>query len=125
MASVARAEASMFSGTRWTAAGQAGKQVIQFIARLYHHAGLTPILQVLGSAVVISSGGLVNKALLQRQMSFALLARLEFLAAVINGAAAITLACLGWKIWALVIGALANAIASTLLLWLATPWQPQ
>ncbi len=197
--SAPKPEASIFSGARWTAASQAGKQIIQFIvsvvlarllapedfglmamalvvisfidifrdlgttasivqrkelsaellsslfflnvifglltggivmlaapvvAWLYNNAALAPILRVLGLTFVISSFGLAKKALLQRNMFFDGLAQVELLAAVVNGGVAIVLAGLGWKVWALVAGALVSSIVSTLLFWLAVPWRP-
>lgn len=198
--SAPESEGAVFSGARWTAASQAGKQVIQFIvsvvlarllvpedfglmamalvvinfieifkdlgttasivqrkelssellssvfflnvifglltggivilaapmiAWLYNNAGLAPIVRVLGLTFVISSLGLVKKALLQRNMAFDSLARVELVAAVVNGSAAIVLAGMGWKVWALVTGTLLGSITSTLLFWLTVSWRPQ
>lgn len=197
-ATAPKPEASIFSGTRWAAASQAGKQAIQFlvsvvlarllapedfglmamalvvinfvdifrdlgttasiiqhkemssellsslfflnlffgllmgggialgapvVAWLCGNADLAPILRVLGLTLVISSFGLVKKALLQRNMAFDSLARVELLTAVINGGVAVVLAWLGWRVWALVAGTLVSSIASTFLLWMSVSWR--
>jgi PST family polysaccharide transporter len=92
---------------------------------VYGDPRLTPILQVLAVTFPVSSLGLVKRALLEREMRFDRLARVELTATGIRGAAAVAFAFLGWGVWALVGGTITGSVVSTMLLWLVVPWNPQ
>jgi len=94
-----------------------------FVASLYGTARVAPIMQVLGVTFVISSFGLVQRSLLNRDMRFDRLVPIELITTVVQGVTAISLACLGWKVWALVVANIVNSMVSTCLLYWVSPWR--
>ena len=112
---------SMATGSLLTAAGivLAGP-----IAGLLNEPRLAPILQVLSLTFVLAALNSIQMALLRREMAFRSLAVRRLVAVAGGGAAGITLAFLGYGVWALVAQQLANAALSVVMLWRASPWRP-
>jgi O-antigen/teichoic acid export membrane protein len=78
--------------------------------------GLQPVLIALGLIFVIMGAGRVCEALLQREMQFAALMKINFAAQVLGYAApAVVLALLGFGVWALVGATLLQALLRTTL----------
>jgi O-antigen/teichoic acid export membrane protein len=94
-------------------------------ALFFAQPGLTAILRVLGGTLLISSLGLVMRALLQRNLQFGRLAAIDLIASVAYGVVAVILAVTGSGVWALVIASLASAIVPTVLLWFSSSWKPR
>ena len=74
---------------------------------------LTAILRVLGGTLIISSLGLVMRALLQRNLKFGRLAAVDLAASVAYGVVAVILAITGTGVWSLVIASIASSIVTT------------
>jgi len=94
-------------------------------ALFFAQPSLTLILRVLAVSFIVSSLGLVMRALLQRNLQFGRLAAIELTASVAYGVVAVSLAMAGSGVWALVIGSIASAIVPTVLLWFSSSWRPQ
>ncbi|MEW1958806.1 lipopolysaccharide biosynthesis protein [Kineococcus sp. NPDC059986] len=93
-------------------------------ALLFHEPGLTPVLMVLAIGVLITGLSSVQAALLARELRFKQLAKLQVGASVLSTVAALTAAFLGAGVWALVIQSLVLAVATTVMLWIASSWRP-
>ena len=95
------------------------------IADFYELPELTAIVRVLGFTIVISGVKNIQQAYVSRNMLFK-----KFFFATIGGTigaaiVGITMAYLGYGIWALVAQHLFNSIASTLILWFVIKWRPK
>jgi PST family polysaccharide transporter len=80
------------------------------------------VVMALGGTFAISSFGLVPDALLQRAMRFDRLVLIDMLVLISSSTVSITLAFLGWGVWALVAGNLTGAAARSAALVIASPW---
>ena len=95
-----------------------------YIARFYQDVRVTSILRAMSVVFIISSLGLINHALMRRNLRFDILTIIETIALLIDGAVAIVLAVMGFGVWALVYSLLANRLAMTLFLFYTERWFP-
>lgn len=95
------------------------------VARMYGDPRVAPIVAVLAINFVLAGFTMIPTALLNRQMAFDKLALREIGAAAVNGATSITLALLGWGVWALVWGTIAGAVGRALFINLVCPFRPR
>ncbi|QBI20295.1 lipopolysaccharide biosynthesis protein [Egibacter rhizosphaerae] len=93
-------------------------------AALLGDGNVTPVLQVLGLSIALSSFGLVQLGLLYRDMRYRWIGALHVTSALVQAGVSVGLALSGFGVWSLVGGTLAGALASTLLAWLASSWRP-
>jgi len=91
----------------------------------YKEPRLTPLLIALSSAFPISGVTIVQKALLERELEFDKLARIEIISTGIGAATAIVLAFQGAGVWSLVGQALISSMVATVILWKTSRWRPQ
>ncbi len=95
------------------------------IASFYDMPELTPIVRVLGLILIISGVKNIQQAYVSRNMLFK-----KFFFATIGGTigaavVGITMACLGFGVWALVGQYLFNACVDTVILWITVKWRPK
>jgi PST family polysaccharide transporter len=95
------------------------------VADFFSNSQAISVLKVLSISFTISSFGIVQKALLEREFKFDLLARSELLSVLGGSAIGITLAFLGYGVWSLVIQALVSALLFTVFLWFFGNWKPE
>jgi O-antigen/teichoic acid export membrane protein len=93
-------------------------------ARLYGEPRLAPVIVALSAGFVFVGLGSQHRALLRRQMRFTALALVDLLSLLAGAAAAVALAWLGYRHWALVHMRLATTASATLGLLLACGWRP-
>ena len=91
----------------------------------YHDSQVTNILRVLSVGFLISSFAILQQALLERVLSFQLLAKLEIISVLSGAVVGILLAYYGAGIWSLVCQALMTSAVATVLLWNASGWRPR
>lgn len=95
------------------------------IARFYEMPELTAIVRALGLTLVISGVKNIQQAYVSRHMLFK-----KFFYATLGGTlgaavVGITMAALGYGVWALVAQYLFNATVDTLVLWFTVKWRPK
>ena len=95
------------------------------IAGFYGEARLLRVICVLSPMYFIWSFGIVQTALLIKKLDFRRLAFIEISSVLISGAAAVTLAFLGFGVWSLVWQAIVAAIINTAFVWLFFEWKPK
>jgi len=95
------------------------------IAGFYGQPELTGVLRVLAVAFVLTALGAVPKALLQRDLAFKGIARVEVPALVVAGAVGIGLAVNGAGVWSLVGQQLVFPATQAALLWWVVDWRPR
>lgn len=96
-----------------------------FIASFYNKPELTPVVRVLSLILIISGIKNVQQAYVSRNMLFK-----RFFFSTLGGtigaaAVGITMAYLGYGVWALVAQMLFNAAVDTTILWITVKWRPK
>lgn len=94
------------------------------VAWFYGKAELTTVTAALSISFIFSGLTIQHKALQRRHMRFVTLAAIQIISQVITLAMTIILALFGWRYWALVGGALTNALTGSLLTVFFCPWIP-
>jgi O-antigen/teichoic acid export membrane protein len=95
------------------------------IADLYGQPRVQPLFAVLSLTFLFTAPGIVQGALLTRELKFRQLEARTIVAVAVSCATAITLAALGLGPWAIIIQSLTISGVSTLLLWRSSPWRPR
>jgi O-antigen/teichoic acid export membrane protein len=95
------------------------------LASIYKTPQLTPIIQALGAASVLTAVAAVPAAILNRRMRFDLLAWISFFTALTQGVVAIILAKMHYQVWALVIANIASSFVTVICTWWMVGWRPQ
>ena len=94
------------------------------VAAIYREPALTPLLRVMSASFVIVGFGVVQQAILERDLRYRLVARAETTATVMGSIAAVLVAINGGGVWSLVVQVLGTALVDTLLMWWLCPWRP-
>jgi PST family polysaccharide transporter len=96
-----------------------------WIAGFFHEPEVTPVLKFLSFTFLISGFSYIQKSLLERDLAFSKLAKLETAAVLIGSIVGITMAILGYGVWSLVFQSLAVILLTTILLWIFSSWKPK
>lgn len=95
------------------------------VAQFFHSPESMPVLRVLALTMVINSFSRVPYTLLTKELDFRKKVLPELTASLIGNLAALLLAWVGWRVWALVAGELISALLVTLLVYAVSPWRPR
>lgn len=95
-----------------------------WIASFYNEPILTPITRALSLTIVINSFGLVQNAILTKQIKFKTLTKVSLIANVLSGIVGVTMAAYGFGVWSLVIQQISSALLATICLWFFCAWRP-
>lgn len=94
------------------------------ISLFFEEAVLTEIVRVLTLGIIINSFGIIPRAILTKKVDFKAQAKVNTLASVVSGLAAVTFAFLGFGVWSLVVRTLVLNFIQSLFLSLTTKWKP-
>ena len=94
------------------------------VAAFYHEPDLLLVTVVLGLTFVISSVTAQHGALLQRNMQFVTITKINVISSILSSALGIGMAALGYRYWALVAMPLSGTIMGTIGLWILVSWRP-
>ena len=95
------------------------------IARFYETSLLSPVLRVEGLVLIINALSLIQNNRMRKKLQFKKLALIDITSAILSISISITLAALGFGIWALVAQQLMMCSFSTLFLWIFGHWRPR
>ncbi len=95
------------------------------IARFYRDPGLIPYIRVLSLTIVVSGVKNVQQAYVSRNMLFKKFFFSTLAGTIGASVIGITMALLGFGVWALVAQQLFNLTVDTLVLWITVPWRPK
>ena len=98
--------------------------IAPFVVSFYHESRLFWVTVAMGAAFLFNAAGVQHLALLQRQMRYVSLARIEFSCQLTSLGLGLCLALVGYGYWALVAAAIALPAAMTVSTWIATGWIP-
>ena len=96
-----------------------------WIASFYNTPILTPLTRFISLSLIINAFGLVHSVLLSKQVDFKSQFKISLIATLLSGSIGITLACLGYGVWALAIQWVGTSLFRTVLLWLFSRWRPR
>lgn len=94
------------------------------IARFYDQSALTSLTRAWSVVLVINSFGVVQSALMVRDLNFKGQAVVTVLSTGISGVVGLTLAWRGWGAWSLVWQQITFAFVRACVLWLSNRWRP-
>lgn len=95
------------------------------LAHLLGDPRVSPILEVLGIGMLITSLSLTHEAILSRELQFKSLAVRTLVASIAGGVVGIGFALAGGGLWALVAMQLAASAGGLIVLWRASRWRPR
>lgn len=95
------------------------------IGRAYHDLSLVPVVRVLGLTIIISGVRNVQQAYVAKTMQFRRFFFATLGGTLFSAVVGITMAYLGYGVWALVFQQLLNAAVNTAILWLTVGWRPK
>ena len=95
------------------------------IANFFNKPELVNVTRVFALIPVINGFGLVQSALLLKNLQFKRNAKISIASNVISGAIAVFMAFTGFSFWALVWKAIINRSIYNLLIWITSSWHPQ
>ncbi len=95
------------------------------IARLYRDVSLTPILRVLGLTLIVAGVKNVQQAYVSKTLQFKRFFFATLGGTLFSAALGITMALLGFGVWALVAQQLSNVTVNTVILWFTVGWRPK
>lgn len=94
------------------------------LSRLYGDASLAPVIRALGLTIVVSGVKNVQQAYVAKTMQFRRFFFATLGGTIFSAAVGISMAYLGYGIWALVMQQLLNTAVNTAILWLTVGWKP-
>lgn len=98
--------------------------VSPLVARFYHQPVLVPLLCVSSLSIVISSFGIVQSALMMRNMQFKQSAVISTVSSVVSGVTGIVMAYLDYGVWSLVGAGISAGLVRTCMYWNMSAWRP-
>lgn len=95
------------------------------IANFFGRSELISLTQVLSSVVVINALAIVQRARLTKAVDFKTQTKITLISSVISGTVGITMAYMGFGVWALVGQLITAQTTNTALLWIYNRWLPK
>lgn len=94
------------------------------MARFYGEALVAPIAIGMSASILLTSTSVMHIALLKRAMLFSRVAANDIVSRAVSVLVSILFGWAGWGYWALVIGACATPLSSTIGAWIMCRWMP-
>jgi Membrane protein involved in the export of O-antigen and teichoic acid len=95
------------------------------ISEYFKQPILKPLSRLLFLTLIINSLGIIQNAVLTKNLNYKTMASINLASLVISSLTAIGLALMGYGVWALVWQALSLSIVKTILVWIKGNWWPQ
>jgi len=105
------------SGLMWGAA--------PLIAQMYNEPLMAKALPILALAVVFNGAGTIQSALLQKEMKFKSLFKVQILPMFVSLCITLPMAYLGYGVWSLIAGELSKSFLTNVAYWLIEKWVPR
>lgn len=95
------------------------------IASFFERPELVTLTQVMSSIVIINALSIVQKARTTKAIDFKTQTKVTFIASVTSGIIGITMAYMGFGVWALVGQQISVQVFTTILFWIFNKWMPK
>ncbi|OGU34266.1 MAG: lipopolysaccharide biosynthesis protein, partial [Ignavibacteria bacterium GWB2_35_6b] len=99
--------------------------IASLISNFYHEPRLINMLRVLSCTFLIASISIMQQAILERDMAFDKVAKIELASVTFSSFIGIILAFLEAGVWSLVYKTVAEIALTTILLWIFVAWKPK
>ena len=94
------------------------------ISSFFVEPQLKSLVQVLGLGLILNSFGIIQRTILTKTINFKLQTKVSFIASLVSGVIAITMALKGFGVWSLVALTLSRYALTSTFLWVYTKWKP-
>lgn len=94
----------------------------QLLAHYFNEPRLVPLAEVLAFIFLLIPFRVIPNALMDRELKFKLKASAELVTSVITAAVTLTMAIMGFGIWALITGVITSRVLIAIILMLLEPW---
>ena len=94
------------------------------IAAFYNQPQLTDLARIVFLALPLNSLSLIQTTLLNKQVNFKALAKVNIFSLIISSICALTMAYQGWGVWTLAWQPVILAFSRSALLWIFSKWRP-
>lgn len=95
-----------------------------YVSFIFHKPQLALLLKVFSIVPIINSFGLVQNALMFRNLDFKLNTKIVLVSNTISGIFAIFLAVKGYSYWSLIVKAILQSVLNTSFYWVFNKWKP-
>lgn len=95
-----------------------------WVAEYFHEPLLRGVVIGMSLSFPLSAAGTVHSSLLNRDLRFRTLAGIEIFSASVAFVTSVIMALAGYRVWALVAGAVVSPVISSVMLWRAVTWVP-
>lgn len=95
------------------------------IAAFFERSELVSLTRVMSSIVVINALSIVQRVRTTKSIDFKTQTKITFISSIFSGAIGISMAYIGYGVWALVGQQISNQLFSTLLFWIYNRWVPK
>ncbi len=99
--------------------------VSPWIARYFREPQLVSVSAVVFLAIPVNATMLIQTTLLNKQIRFRTLAKVNLVAMLVSSASAVAMALAGWGVWTLAWQPVILAGMKSLLLWIVSRWRPR
>ena len=94
------------------------------IALFFHRQELIPLIKALSPILILNGLAFVQRTVLTKQLNFKSQTIISIVSSITSGVVGITLAYMGYGVWALLWQQLSRQIINTGLLWVMSKWKP-
>ena len=98
--------------------------IAPYISKFYREPSLTPLIRLVSVNFLIISVSIVQKTIIQREMNFRKIAKIDILAVLIGGIVAIIMALSGQGVWSLIWQILVTSSVASFVFWWQSNWRP-
>jgi O-antigen/teichoic acid export membrane protein len=95
------------------------------VAIFYQEPRVTEVLRVLALTFIISGFSIAHKAILEKNLAFNVLAKIEIITVFFASIVGISSAFMGFGVWSLVTQTLTIIATTSIILWITSKWKPQ
>jgi len=95
-----------------------------WIGVFYNNTELIPLAEVMSCSFIIAALSSVQNVKLRKELNYALLTKVNLVAALISGIVGVSLAFYGAGVWSLVAQSLSHGISYNILVWSTAGWRP-
>ena len=95
------------------------------IAQFFNREELTALCRVMGVVVILNALSIVQNTILAKRLDFKTKTKASFFSSVISGIVGISMAYIGFGVWALVGQQVSRQLLNSLLLWVYIHWLPK
>ena len=95
-----------------------------YIAQVFNREELVPLIQVVGSILIINALSITQNTILTKKIDFKTKTKASLISALLSGVIGIMMAYVGFGVWALVIQIISKQVLYTVCLWVFNRWWP-